>query len=109
MIHNINPQQAHELISRGEIDVIDVREPHEWTGGHLAGARLVPLDQLRKNAKATLQRERVLFICAAGVRSQTAARVAASIGVQEIYSVNGGTRAWAKAGLPLVSDLGIAV
>ena len=109
MIYSITPQQANELISRGDVDVVDVRDPSEWSDGHLPGARLIPLEQLRANAKALLPRDGVVFVCAAGVRSQTAARVAASLGLSRIYSINSGTRGWVKAGLPLVNDLSVAV
>ena len=109
MIQSLTPQQAQALIDRGEIEVIDVREPSEWSGGHIAGARLVPLDQLRANPKATLARDGVLFVCAAGVRSQTAAQLAASLGLTRLYNLSGGTRAWVKAGYALVNDLSVAV
>jgi len=109
MVRSVSPQQAHELISRGEVEVIDVRDSNEWSTGHVAGARLVPLDQFRANPKAALPRDGVLFVCAAGVRSQTAARLAASLGLTKIYNLNTGTRGWAKAGLPLVHDLSVAV
>jgi rhodanese-related sulfurtransferase len=110
VFRKVTPQQAHELVTRGDVDVVDVRDPHEWTGGHLAGARLVPLDQLRKNLKTALPRDGVLLVCAAGVRSETAARLAAQLGLKTVYSLNGGTRAWVKAGLPLVhEDLSVAV
>jgi rhodanese-related sulfurtransferase len=110
VIYSITPQQASELISRGEVDVVDVRDPSEWSGGHLPKARLVPLEQLRANPKALLPRDGVLFVCAAGTRSQTAARLAASQGLAKIYSISSGTRGWVKAGLALVNDdLGVAV
>jgi rhodanese-related sulfurtransferase len=105
----LSPQQAQELMSHGEVDVVDVRDTGEWADGHIPGARLVPLDQLRAAPKAALPRDGVLFVCAAGMRSQTAARIAAGLGLTKVYSMNGGTRAWAKAGLPLVQDLSVAV
>ena len=109
MVETLTPQQAQDLISRGEVEVIDVREPSEWSGGHIAGARLVPLNLLRSNPKTVLVRDGLLFVCAAGVRSQTAARIAASLGLQRLYNLAGGTRAWTKAGLALVNDLSVAV
>jgi rhodanese-related sulfurtransferase len=109
MVRSITPQEAHELISRGEVLVLDVRDPGEWSGGHIEGARLVPLEQLRASPKDELPRDGVLFVCAAGVRSQTAARVAAAQGLTKIYSLTGGTRGWVKAGLPLVNELSVAV
>ncbi len=109
MVQTVAPAKAHELLSLGEIEVIDVRDPSEWSSGHIEGARLVPLEQLRANPAAALPRDGVLFVCAAGMRSQTAARVATSLGLTKVYNLSGGTRGWAKAGLPLVSELSIAV
>lgn len=109
MIHSISPIEARKLISDGVVDVVDVRDASEWSGGHVPGARFVPLEQLRACPKASLHRDGVLFVCAAGIRSQTAARIAAAAGLKELYNLSGGTRGWVKAGLPLVSDLSVAV
>lgn len=104
VVQSVTPQQAFELISQGDVEVIDVREPHEWSTGHLGTARLVPLATFRKNPKAALSQEGVVFVCAAGVRSEAAARIAASLGFKKVYNLSGGTRAWAKAGLPLETE-----
>jgi rhodanese-related sulfurtransferase len=50
-----------------------------------------------------LPRDGVVFVCAKGVRSLTAARAAEAVGLQRLYSLEGGTSAWAGAGLPLVA------
>ncbi|MBL8609275.1 MAG: rhodanese-like domain-containing protein, partial [Myxococcales bacterium] len=42
MVRYIGPRDAESLIQKGGIDVVDVREPHEWATGHVPGARLVP-------------------------------------------------------------------
>jgi rhodanese-related sulfurtransferase len=101
VIQQLTPQQAHELITRGEVDLVDVREPVEWTGGHIPGARHVPLDRFRSAPASFLVRDAIVFVCAAGVRSQTAARIAEANGFTKVYNLSGGTRAWARAGLPL--------
>jgi rhodanese-related sulfurtransferase len=46
-------------------------------------------------------------VCAAGVRSETAARLAAQLGFKEVYNLTGGTRAWLKAGLPLEREAAV--
>jgi rhodanese-related sulfurtransferase len=107
MVKPLSPLQAAERIAQGGVEIIDVREPHEWLDGHLACARLVPLAQLRQNPKAELQRDGVIFVCAAGVRSETAARLAAQHGLKEVYNLTGGTRAWLKAGLPLEREAAV--
>lgn len=109
MVVNLPPQLAWDLISQREVEVIDVRDPAEWEKGHVPGARLVPLAELRANPKKHLSERGVLFVCAGGVRSQTAARIALDHGITAAYSVIGGTASWVKAGLPLTAPLGVAV
>lgn len=91
-------------MAEGDFDVVDVREPSEWSTGHVPGARLVPLRDLRERPKAALPRDGVIFVCAAGVRSATAARLAVENGLSRVYNLNGGTRGWVRAGLELVRD-----
>jgi rhodanese-related sulfurtransferase/transcriptional regulator with XRE-family HTH domain len=102
MIRSSSPVEAQALIAAGGIDVVDVREPHEWATGHVPGARLVPLAQLRADPEGARLGPKVLFVCARGGRSMQAAELAASRGVQQIYSLDGGTLAWRGAGLPIV-------
>ena len=104
VIKTLSPEQAQELIARGDCDVVDVREPREWSKGHLPGARLVSFDSLRQSPKSALPRDGVIFVCAAGVRSEAAAKVAEESGFSNVYNLTGGTRGWVSAGLPLVRE-----
>ena len=108
MVVNVTPHQARQMIEDGQVEVVDVRAVAEWERGHVPGARLISLDDLRTNP-ARLPREGVLFVCAGGVRSQTAARVAVQHGIKRMYSMTGGTLSWIKAGLPLAFPLKVAV
>jgi len=83
------------------VDVVDVREAREWSSGHIPQARLVPLDQLRADPQRALPHDGVVFVCAKGVRSLTAAKLAERLGLHHLYSLAGGTSGWVKAGLPL--------
>lgn len=98
---HLSVREAEALLASGSVELIDVREPREWAQGHLPGARLVPLDALRIDTKRLLPNDRVLFVCAKGGRSQTAGRLADQLGLSEVYSLDGGTEAWAAAGLPI--------
>jgi rhodanese-related sulfurtransferase/transcriptional regulator with XRE-family HTH domain len=111
MVRRIAAREAEELLERahgdaggdaGGVDVVDVREPHEWATGHVPGARLVPLAQLRANLEAAHLGSRVLFVCEKGGRSLQAAQLAEARGIAEVYSLDGGTSAWRAAGLPIV-------
>jgi rhodanese-related sulfurtransferase len=104
MVQVLSPEKARELMAERHLDVVDVRDSSEWSNGHLPGARHVPLARLRGHAKEELPRDGVIFVCAAGVRSETAARLALAEGFSQVYNLAGGTRGWARAGLPLVRD-----
>lgn len=101
-VQQIDAVRARELIASGEVEVIDVRDPHEWLNGHLEVARHVPLSRLRTGAKGYLSRDHVIFVCAAGVRSNMAAQLAVAAGLGSVYNLSGGTKAWTQAGFELV-------
>jgi rhodanese-related sulfurtransferase/transcriptional regulator with XRE-family HTH domain len=101
MIRTVSPQEAQELIAKGDLDVVDVREPHEWATGHVPGARLVPLGGLRTNPEGAKLGSRVLFLCERGGRSRHAAEIAEARGIADVYTLDGGTLGWRAAGLPI--------
>jgi rhodanese-related sulfurtransferase len=103
MVQIIPPNAVQALIESGSVDVVDVREPREWSTGHIPHARLVPLDELRANPETALGRDGVVFVCAKGVRSLAAAKLAERLGFSHLYSLDGGTSNWVRAGLPLES------
>ncbi len=97
----LSPVDLQALLTE-DVAIVDVREPAEWLTGHLPGARLVPLAQLRADPRGALPRDKVVFVCARGKRSETAATVALQVGRAQVYSLSGGTDAWRAAGLPMV-------
>ncbi|AKU97850.1 Transcriptional regulator [Labilithrix luteola] len=101
MVRSVAPRDAQELIAKGDIDVVDVRESHEWATGHVPEARLIPLGQLRTDFAGAELGKRVLFLCERGGRSQQAAQLAEQNGVAEVYIMDGGTAEWRASGLPI--------
>jgi rhodanese-related sulfurtransferase len=102
MVERITPEQAQQLIGTGAVDVVDVRDLPEWMSGHIPAARHVSLTRLRTGVKALLPRDNVIFVCAAGNRSNMAAQLAIAAGLTKVYNLDGGTKAWKKAGFELV-------
>ncbi|KAB1117943.1 rhodanese-like domain-containing protein [Micromonospora aurantiaca] len=80
--------------------VIDVREPVEYVGGHVPGARCIPLGHLPTSIRDLPRRGTVYVICASGNRSQVGAELLERAGI-DARSVAGGTAAWARAGRSL--------
>jgi len=104
MVVNISPQQLADVLSKPNAHLIDVRDANEWDGGHVDGALSIPLDQLRADPERELPPGATLvFICAKGSRSLTAAKLAERFGFASVYNVEGGTAACARAGFELIA------
>jgi len=102
---DVDPGRARELIEAGDVQLVDVREPHEWDAGRIAGARHIEIERLPSEAES-LDRDRpVLFYCRSGSRSTMAAAAFRRAGY-DAYSVDGGLLAWDRRGLPLEPDDG---
>lgn len=99
---SVTPDQAAAALSRGELQLIDVREPAELAQARVAGAQHIPLGQLRDRLGELDRGRPVAFLCHSGTRSAMATRRAAKAGVDAV-NVRGGVAAWARAGLPLTS------
>ena len=82
--------------------VVDVRRDDEWVTGHVAGAMHIPIDDLTDRIGEVPQDKRVLFICAAGVRSGLACEVAAAMGyeTENLYNIEDGTPHWIAGNHP---------
>lgn len=93
-------RRVAELLERGEVQLVDVREPHEWEEGRIAGASHIELERLAGRA-AEIDRDRpVVFQCRLGARSAMATAAFRAAG-WEAYNLTGGLQAWVEAGLPL--------
>jgi rhodanese-related sulfurtransferase len=102
---NIEPDEAQRLMAAGAL-VVDVRQPDEYGQGHIAGARLMPLDGIYAfgRAAAALPRDAdVIFVCAMGQRSALASEVAlvAGLAPERVYNLAGGMRLWLGRGRPI--------
>jgi rhodanese-related sulfurtransferase len=105
-MQTISPQDLHHLLQQHRpVDLIDVRTPSEYAQVHIDGARLVPLSSLRVQAvrsdRQAGESEPIYVVCHSGGRSQSACAKLESAGLNAV-NVAGGTRAWIKAGLPVV-------
>ena len=86
------------------VQVVDVREPHEYTSGHVPGAVLIPINPVTgfMQRKDELSREvPIIFVCGVGQRSALACEVAAALGFADLYNLEGGTEDWIKSGQPV--------
>jgi len=102
-------EEVRALEARSRMDtgaiLVDVREPAEWAAGHAEGARHIPLAQLGQRQRELPAGRPVITVCRSGARSARAATLLAEQGC-DASNLEGGMRAWAAAGLPVVTEGG---
>jgi len=83
------------------VQVVDVREPAEWTGslGRIAGARGIPLGELARRAEELDRTRPVVAACRSGARSAQAVAILQRLGFAEVANLAGGLIRWRASGL----------
>lgn len=97
---------VHEAARRLERDgahplLVDVREADEYAQLRAEGAALLPLSSFVARFRELPTDRPLLLICASGARSFSAADYLVRNGYPDVVNVEGGTTAWARAGLPV--------
>jgi sulfur dioxygenase len=100
-ILEITPQwvAAH----RSQVHILDVRTRVE-TGeenAKVAGAQLIPIDELRDRLSEVPRDLPVMTICRSGKRSVLAFSILKDAGWKEVANIQGGLLGWQKEGLPI--------
>jgi adenylyltransferase/sulfurtransferase len=97
----LSPKEASECIASGELRIVDVREQWEYARDHIPNATLTPLGQIISRPADAITSDNVVFVCEVGQRSAVAAEMAAALGKQHVFNLEGGMQAWRTAGLPV--------
>ncbi|MEB3326700.1 MAG: rhodanese-like domain-containing protein [Synechococcus sp.] len=95
----ISSQDLAQQLAEQRVKVIDVREPMEYAGGHIAGSLNVPLARL---SPADLPKGPLVLVCQSGNRSaQALARLMQQGHPHPMAELEGGVTAWQRAELPV--------
>ena len=100
-VPQISVDELKELIDTQKgLQVIDVRRPAEYEGGHAPHAVTAPLAKFRETLPVLgLNPDGPsAIICAGGYRSSAATSIAQQLGFTNLLNVTGGTTAWINAG-----------
>lgn len=86
------------LSTQKDLQVLDVRRPAEYEGGHVPGAINIPLNELRKNLTKLDKSRPTAVICASGYRSSAATCILKDYGMTDVCNTAGGTNGYRAAG-----------
>ena len=94
-VPGIEPAELSARLRQGaELDLVDVREPHEWEIGRLPNARLVPLGTLVAALSTFDPAREIVLYCRSGVRSAQAVRQLQAMGFRRVRNLTGGILRW---------------
>lgn len=102
LYQDISAGEAHQLLQEsqrqepGKTVLIDVRTPKEYAIKHVAGAKLVPIDELETRYQEDIPEsaEKVIVYCQGGDRSRVACDFLGRQGYTNLYNVRDGILAW---------------
>ena len=100
-VERLAPRAVAGRLERGEVQIVDVRAPHEWAAGHLPSAPNIPLGSLPERLGELSRDRAVVLHCQGGTRSMIAASILQAAGFREVADLEGGYEAWTAAGEPV--------
>ena len=112
-IDNLSVAESAEEIARGDVLLVDLREPAErQSDGYIAGSILAPRGLLEFWADPTSSHHlpafdpcrRTIVYCASGARSALAGATLRQLGYRHVAHIDGGIKAWKDAGRPVTQD-----
>ena len=96
-VKSLSAVKARDLVenrSQQELLILDVRQPNEYEEGHIPGAKLIPLPDLSERLDEIDAKQEKIVYCAIGGRSRVAAQMLSGKGLENIYNLAGGFKAW---------------
>ena len=94
---DITPAEVAETLKNGgEVVLIDVREPYEWSAGHVSEATHIPLAEVPQRLNDIPRDRDVVMICRSGGRSERARQYLKEQGYTRVKNMVGGMQRWAR-------------
>jgi rhodanese-related sulfurtransferase len=103
----ITREELAARLDRGDLVVLDVRPEPEFRAGHIAGARSVPIGELRRSLRSLPKGTEVVAYCRGPycVYADDAVRELRRLG-RDARRLEDGFPEWRRAGLPVASGEG---
>ena len=102
-VQHVDAQKAQKLVLEKKVAVLDVRTPGEFNRGHIGGATNIDFQgpDFEQKIEGLDRSKNYLVHCASGGRSTRSLLLFKKHQFLSIYHLDGGLKAWEKAGLPV--------
>ena len=94
--HKLAQEDAKKIMDSGEpYTLVDVRTQEEYDAGHINGAILIPVNEIKDRAEGELPDKSALILvyCRSGARSRNAAGILVELGYVNVQDI-GGISSW---------------
>ena len=100
--YRLTLDEAGEMYGEDDVVIVDVRRMDEYLEGHVKDAIYITVDDILARIDELPEDKKLLFICAAGVRSGLACEMAAAMGLdsERLFNIEDGPGPWIEKGLP---------
>lgn len=92
----IDGKELETMMGDGKpIVIVDVREPYEFSAGHIKGAINIPYDDARPRIfKELSPNDRIVFVCHGGPMGDELGDLLVKNGYKSVYNLKGGMKKW---------------
>ena len=112
-VQEVTPEEVVDIQERGDTTILDVREPNEFSEGHLAGAINIPrgflevkadLEHYKRDERLADRTQKIVCYCGGGHRSALAAQTLQQMGFENVLSMKEGWTGWTLRAFPTTLD-----
>ncbi len=112
-VTEVTPEEVTEIQKQGGTLILDVREPNEFSEGHLVGAINIPrgflevkadLEHYKRDERLADRTQEIVCYCGGGHRSALAAKTLQEMGFESVLSMKEGWTGWIGRNLPTTLD-----
>lgn len=101
---DVNVAEFQQLISKGKVQLVDVRTPEEFKAGHIKNAKLINFfdSDFKEQSTTLLDKNKPVYLyCRSGSRSVKSAKIYKEAGFTKVYNLLGGFNAWSANNLEI--------
>ena len=106
IIEDVNTENFHQLIEKGDGIIIDVRTSQEFNSGHIIDATNIDFysDDFTDKLKIVRKDVPIYVYCRSGGRSSSAADKMEKLGFTKVYNMIGGIGSWQSKGYETIKS-----